>query len=266
MSPSGTTVVFKNNRGDAVHAGLGLEFVRQLLLRPGQVIATCRNPAEQGAHSLLDLQREYGHRLQILRLDTWEVESINEAVASVQQTFSHINLLLNVSGVLHIPGLMSPETSLQKLTLDNMERAFRTNAFGPILVSKGFLPLLLASGKEGQATEQKPAVIANLSARVGSIGDNGLGGWYSYRASKAALNQFTKTLSIEAAKKGHVAAVALHPGTCDTDLTLPYQKNVRPEKLFSRERGVAQLLQIIDSLTMEDSGRFIAWDGSDVPW
>jgi NAD(P)-dependent dehydrogenase (short-subunit alcohol dehydrogenase family) len=240
--------------------------VRQLLLRPGEVVATCRNPTEQGARGLLALQREHGNRLRVLRLDTWEVDSIDEAVSSVQEAYGHINLLLNVSGVLHVPGLMSPETSLQKLKLENMERAFRTNAFGPVLVCRGFLPLLLAAGKEGQATEQKPAVVANLSARVGSIEDNGLGGWYSYRASKAALNQFTKTLSIEAARKGHVAAVALHPGTCDTDLTLPYQKNVKPEKLFSREKGVSQLLHIMDSLTMEDAGRFIAWDGKDVPW
>lgn len=106
-----------------------------------------------------------------------------------------------------------------------------------------------------------------MSARVGSIGDNGLGGWYSYRASKAALNQLTKTLSIELARKHHaVAAVLLHPGTCNTDLSKPFQRNVKPEKLFSRERGVTQLLHIIDNITMGDTGRFIAWDGTDIQW
>lgn len=110
-------------------------------------------------------------------------------------------------------------------------------------------------------------MIANLSARVGSIGDNRLGGWYSYRSSKAALNQLTKTMSIELGRKGRkVASLLLHPGTCDTDLSAPFQRNVAPEKLFTRERGVRQLLDIIDRATMEDNGKFYAWDGSEIPW
>lgn len=114
---------------------------------------------------------------------------------------------------------------------------------------------------------ERPAVIANLSARVGSIGDNRLGGWYSYRASKAALNQLTKTMSLEfQRRKQPVAAICLHPGTCDTDLSAPFQRNVPPEKLFTRERAVEQLLRIIDSTTMADTGRFVAWDGSPIEW
>ena len=110
-------------------------------------------------------------------------------------------------------------------------------------------------------------MIANLSARVGSISDNRLGGWYSYRASKAALNQLTKTMSLELGRKGQkVAAVLIHPGTCDTDLSRPFQRNVAPEKLFTKERGVEQMLGIVERTTMAETGTFYAWDGSIVPW
>lgn len=110
-------------------------------------------------------------------------------------------------------------------------------------------------------------MLANLSARVGSIGDNRLGGWYSYRASKAALNQLTKCLSLELARKRqNVACVLLHPGTADTDLSVPFQRNVAPEKLFTKERTVRQLLDIVDRTTMEDSGGYFAWDSTTIPW
>ena len=110
-------------------------------------------------------------------------------------------------------------------------------------------------------------MLASISARVGSVSDNGTGGWYSYRASKTALNQLNKTLSVELARKrAPVSAVLLHPGTCDTDLSKPFQRNVPEGKLFSRERGARQLLDVIGGVTREDSGKFFAWDGQEVPW
>jgi NAD(P)-dependent dehydrogenase (short-subunit alcohol dehydrogenase family) len=247
-------------------AGIGLEFVRQLLERPGHVIATCRNPA--AATGLQELAAAHGSRLSIVRMDTTSESSIADAAAQVAEIQSHIDMLLNVSGVLHTRnnpdiGLMLPETNLQRCTLENLQRSFATNAFGPLLVSKAFIALLNAAG----GTEQHPAIIANMSARVGSIGDNRLGGWYSYRASKAALNQLTKTMSVELArKKEKVAAVLLHPGTTDTELSEPFQRNVAPEKLFSKERSVRQMLGILDKVTMADTGTFYAWDGSIIPW
>ncbi|GAB4819422.1 hypothetical protein N2152v2_006468 [Parachlorella kessleri] len=110
-------------------------------------------------------------------------------------------------------------------------------------------------------------MVANLSARVGSIGDNRLGGWYSYRASKTALNQLTKCAALEFERKRQaVACILLHPGTVDTDLSKPFQKNVKPEKLFSKERAVRQLLDIIDRTTMRETGKYYAWDGQEIPW
>lgn len=122
-----------------------------------------------------------------------------------------------------------------------------------------------------------------MSARVGSIEDNKydifmayapedsrcnrIGGWYSYRMSKAAQNMLTKNLSIELRRKNKLfTACALHPGTVDTDLSAPFSGRVKPEKLFSKQQAVSQLLDVIDGLTPEDNGRFVAWDGSDIPW
>ena len=127
-------------------AGLGLEFVRQLLERPsGQVVATCRNPA--AASDLQDLKSQHHDRLQIVQLDTGDEGSISRAAEEVAATHAQINLLMNVSGILHIPGVLSPETSLSRVTLDNLERVFRVNTFGPILVCKAFSPLLINAGK-----------------------------------------------------------------------------------------------------------------------
>ena len=245
-------------------SGLGLEFVRQLLNRPTTtVIATCRNPS--AASDLHALKSQNPNRLSIIQLDTTDEASIARAASETAQTTPHVNLLLNVSGILHIPGELSPETALSRVTLENLERVFRINTFGPILVSKAFSPLLIAAATS--CTDENPSVIANLSARVGSIGDNRLGGWYSYRASKTALNQLTKTMSLELARKNQrVAAILLHPGTCDTGLSQPFQRNVAAEKLFTRERGVEQLLKIVDGVTMRETGKYYAWDGSEIPW
>jgi NAD(P)-dependent dehydrogenase (short-subunit alcohol dehydrogenase family) len=109
--------------------------------------------------------------------------------------------------------------------------------------------------------------VATISAKVGSIGDNSSGGWYGYRASKAALNMFIKTTSIEYKRTCPQAiVVALHPGTTDTNLSLPFQRNVPPDKLFSVDRTVSQLLTVIDGLESSDSGEFFAWDGNKLPW
>ena len=107
------------------------------------------------------------------------------------------------------------------------------------------------------------AVIGNLSARVGSISDNRLGGWWSYRMSKAALNQATRNIANEMRRR-KVIAVSLHPGTTDTGLSEPFQKNVRPEKLFTPAYTAGALLDVLETLTMEDSGRFFAYDRSPI--
>ena len=125
---------------------------------------------------------------------------------------------------------------------------------GPVLTTQAIQPLL-----------SKGAVIASLSARVGSIGDNRMGGWWSYRMSKSALNMATKNMANEM-RRDQVIAVALHPGTTATGLSAPFQKNVRPEKLFTTEYTAGRLLDVLEGLAPEDSGGFFAYDGSEIPW
>ena len=138
-----------------------------------------------------------------------------------------------------------------------MEQVFRINAAGPALVAKHFLPLLAANRK---------TAFAAVSARVGSIGDNDLGGWYAYRASKAALNMIIRTLSVELARKRPQAlCVGLHPGTVDTPLSKPFQQNIPSGGLFTPDRSAAYLTQTLDRLTPADSGWLYAWDGSRIP-
>ena len=124
-------------------------------------------------------------------------------------------------------------------------------------MAKHFLPLLKREGK---------TVFAALSARVGSISDNRIGGWYGYRAAKAALNQIIKTASIEHARRWpHSAIIGLHPGTVDTDLSKPFQRNVADGKLFTSEFSAQSMLQVIDGVTAHDTGKVFDWEGKEVP-
>jgi len=165
------------------------------------------------------------------------------------------SLVFVATGVLHHG--FEPERSWRALDAEHMLRDYRINAVGPALVAKHFLPLL---------PRDRRAVFAALSARVGSIGDNRLGGWHSYRASKAALNMLLRNLAVEAGRTHRQAVIAgLHPGTVDTGLSAPFQKGVQPEKLFTAEYSVEQLLAVLDRLAPADSGGVFAWDGQRVP-
>ena len=169
-----------------------------------------------------------------------------------------LHLLVNCAGVLHESDALRPEKKLESVSPDALRRVFEVNAFGPLLVAKHFHELL---------RHDERAVLANVSARVGSIGDDRAGGWYAYRGSKAAQNLFTKNLSIELGRRAkNVVCVALHPGTVDTDLSRPFQGSVRETSLFEPSRAARQLLDVIDGLTPEQSGSFLAWDGREIPW
>ncbi|KAF7121350.1 hypothetical protein RHSIM_Rhsim13G0125300 [Rhododendron simsii] len=245
--------------------GIGLEFVKQLLEKDdeGHVVATCRNP--NGATGLLELKNKFAERLNILQLDLTIESTIEESTKSIRERYGTLNLLINASGILSIPDVLQPETTLSKLQKSSLLLAYEVNAVGPILVIKHLWPLLKAGG--GHGTKRDVAVVANLSARVGSIGDNSLGGWHSYRSSKAALNQLTKTVSVEfARKKDPIVCILLHPGTVDTDLSRPFQRNVAEGKLFTKEFSVQKLLSIIDNAKSHDNGKFFAWDGQEIPW
>jgi len=150
-------------------------------------------------------------------------------------------------------GQTQPEKSIGQIDPFAMLDVLKTNAVGPAMIAKHFLPLMRRDAK---------TVFAALSARVGSISDNRLGGWASYRASKAALNMLLKTASIEQARRfPQSVVVGIHPGTVDTDLSQPFQRRVPEGKLFTPAYSVSRLLQVLDQLTPGDSGRCFAWDG-----
>lgn len=168
-----------------------------------------------------------------------------------------LRLVINTSGFLHSSHL-KPEKRLAHVNRSNIIKNFSINSIAPILIAKSI---------EKFIRPELPFSFASLSARVGSIGDNRLGGWYSYRASKAAQNQFLKTLSIEWRRKFPLSIVSiLHPGTCDTKLSKPFQSAVPKDKLFSPDQSTEYLINIISAQKPSDSGNFLAWDTSVIPW
>lgn len=190
-------------------------------------------------------------------IDYADADSIQQLVEGVSSACGALHLVIISTGLLHQPPT-GPEKSLDQLKADTLADAFAVNAIGPTQLLRSLLPLL---------QHEQPAVAAALSARVGSIDDNRLGGWYSYRASKAALNQLWKTAAIELKRRrSNPACVLLHPGTVDTPLSEPFQANVPAEKLFEPARAARQLLAVLAGVTRDDSGRFLAWDGQDIPW
>jgi NAD(P)-dependent dehydrogenase (short-subunit alcohol dehydrogenase family) len=164
-------------------------------------------------------------------------------------------LIIVATGLLH-DGEHRPERSFRELDADWMARNYAVNTIGPALIAKHFLPLLPKAGR---------SIFAVLSARVGSITDNHLGGWHSYRAAKAALNMIVLNIALEM-RRTHPRAVCvgLHPGTVDTTLSKPFQANVGPGKLFDADRAALQLLDVLDGLKGVDSGKCFAWDGEEI--
>lgn len=167
------------------------------------------------------------------------------AAATALAPQAPFDLILIATGLLHGEGI-TPEKSWRQIDAAAFERLFRINATGPALVMRHFLPLL-PRGERG--------VLAALSARVGSIGDNRLGGWVGYRSAKAALNQIIRTLAIELARSHPEAIlVGLHPGTVDTALSAPFQRNVAADRLLTPQKSAHRLLDVLAALTPADSG------------
>jgi NAD(P)-dependent dehydrogenase (short-subunit alcohol dehydrogenase family) len=224
--------------------------VRQLLDRTDRVYATYRSPE-------CELSKLNSPRLKQLRLDLTDEAEIETAIAQIKSETSQLHYVINCVGVLH-DGTMQPEKSLRHLNADQLLKSFQINSIGAALLAKHVQPLLKHPDR---------SVLATISAKVGSIGDNQLGGWYGYRASKAALNMFMRTTAIEYKRTcPNAIVVTLHPGTTDTRLSKPFQKTVPPEKLFSVDRTVRQLLAVIDQLEQSHSGEFFSWDGTKLPW
>jgi NAD(P)-dependent dehydrogenase (short-subunit alcohol dehydrogenase family) len=204
-----------------------------------------------------------GHFAEVVRLsrsgtsalDITLEQSIAQAAADVAARGGELRLVFDATGFLHDDDFQ-PEKSWTQIDPEHMRKSFATNAIGPALLMKHFLPLLASDGR---------AVFATLSAKVGSIGDNELGGWYAYRAAKAALNQLVKTASVELKRrKPRAICVALHPGTVATGLTGPFDKSGLDVQ--TPADAAALLLAAIDGLQPDDSGGFLDRFGQRLPW
>lgn len=243
--------------------GIGLGFV-QRLLQPDftdqfqvSVVHLYVTYRTDVSPELAAIASVYPDRLTLIQMDITDEAQIAEGMVQIQRQVSQLHFVLYCVGFLHENGIQ-PEKSLQQIQAEHLIRYFQINSIGAVLLAKQVLPLIKHDNR---------SVFASISAKVGSIGDNQLGGWYGYRASKAALNMLMRTTAIEYSRKSpKTVVVMLHPGTTDTELSRPFQRNVPPEKLFSVEKTVAQLLNVIARLQPADSGQFFSWDGSRLPW
>ena len=198
-----------------------------------------------------------GRRDADLPVDLTDPASLEHLGQVAREKLSPLRLVICAAGLLH--GLdLQPEKRLSQVDPLALQKSFAVNAWGP---------LLLAQALEGALPRQAPSHFASLSARVGSIGDNRLGGWYAYRGAKAAQNQLLRTLALEWRRRLPMACVTLlHPGTTATQLSAPFRSSVPPDRLFTPERAASHLLDVIEGQTAETSGAFLAWDGQPIPW
>ena len=190
-------------------------------------------------------------------LDIENENSLKDFKDKLSKSKLNLRLVLNATGRLHSEKL-NPEKRLQHINKENLIESFSINAFAPILLAKTI---------EEFINKELEFNFASISARVGSITDNKTGGWYAYRAAKSAQNQLFKSLSIEWARKYPKAIITLlHPGTVNTNLSKPFHKFVPKDKLFSPQKTSSYLIDILRQQKPIDSGKFIAWDGKEIPW
>ena len=255
MTPAGTA---RHALVVGASRGLGLALVRALLRRDDVARVHAAGRGAATSPELAALGAAHGDRLGAVALDVRDEAAIARGAAVVGASSPQLHLLVSCAGVLHEGEGLRPEKKLADVDPAMLRHAFEVNAFGPLLIAKHFLPLL---------RHDAPAVLANVSARVGSIGDNRLGGWYAYRASKAAQNMLTRTLAIELRHRArNVICVSLHPGTVDTALSRPFQRGVAPAKLLMPDAAAARLLAVIESLGPEDGGTFLDGEREPIPW
>ena len=251
--------------------GIGLAMVKDMMTRfRGHVFATGRNPHE--AVELQALMEACPGRITPVALDVTDEGSVIAAAAQIRESSqARVDLLVNTAGILHDMSERSSEGRMPERQLKDVSEVwllhnFKVNTMGPVWVAKHMQDMLETKGpRANKQAARPPAVLATLSARVGSIEDNRLGGWYSYRVSKAAQNQFTRTVALELKRRGCVA-VALHPGTVNTGLSQPFQANVKPEKLFTAAASARMLLDVLDSLEEADAGSFFDYARAPIPW
>lgn len=227
--------------------GVGTAFVEALAARDDVAAVHALSRRGEGPE---------GQKIITGKINITDEDSVSAAAEQVKSTGAP-DLVIVASGLLSDGDALQPEKTYRHQTMDAFQRVFAINTFGPGLVAKHFLPIMPRKGR---------AVFAALSARVGSISDNRLGGWHAYRASKAALNMLIRNYAIEQGRRNEdFIAVSLHPGTVDTDLSKPFQGNVPDKKLFTAQQSADYLLGVIDGLKPGDTGKAFDWAGKEIP-
>ncbi|MGI9329200.1 MAG: SDR family NAD(P)-dependent oxidoreductase [Gammaproteobacteria bacterium] len=236
--------------------GIGFGLVQALLARRADTRVFASTRRLERADALRELARSDA-RVQCVECDITDADELHGALAPLAAAGS-LDQVINTVGVLHDDQGMRPERRLADVDPQSLMRAFTTNAMAALMLAQVVEPWMRKSARP---------MFASLSARVGSIGDNRLGGWYSYRASKAALNMMLKTLSIEWARGAHpITCVAVHPGTVRTGLSAPFVKGSRNARVFSPAQSADHLLNVLDAVGPAETGNFYAWDGEAIPW
>lgn len=221
--------------------GIGLELTRQYLKLGDYVFASCRNP--DSADELLELQKSYPEHLLIIQLDVSDSTSIASAAKEIRSHTDRLDILINNAGIAHSGELVG------NLDSDTMLNVLHTNSVGPMIVAQQLLDLL----KKGNNPK-----IVNVTSQLGSITRKTSGGRYSYDGSKAALNMFTRTLAFEIINDG-IIAIVIHPGWVRTDMG-------GSSAHLGVEESASGIMDVTDNLTKQDAGRFLQWDGKELPW
>lgn len=224
---------------------IGNQFIQQLLTEypDASIHAVSRNMPKLKTELIIYHTLNYHDEIQMCTL------------ALTLTTNKPLDMVVVATGLLHDENMM-PEKSLKELSAKNFMKSFEVNTILPALLIKHFMPKL---------NKQSKSVFVLLTAKVGSISDNRLGGWYAYRASKAALNMLIKTAAIEIGRFNKQAIIiGLHPGTVDSALSRPFQKNIPDGKLFNAAFSVTKMIDVIKKLTPENTGKLFAWDGKEI--
>lgn len=236
---------FKNIAITGVSGALGKAFVNNLAAIDNVETINVFSRSEENFHS----EKIFTHLINYKNED-----EIIEA-SRISSANRSLDLVIVANGILHNEKVF-PEKKISEITVEKFEEVFFVNTILPSIIAKHFIPKLSQNNK---------SIFAFMTARVGSISDNKLGGWYAYRASKAALNMVIKNLSIEAGRKNKNAVlVGLHPGTVVSNLSKPFQSNVPEKKLFTPDQSVKYLLKILFNLKIADTGKIFAWNGDEI--
>ncbi|KAL6721863.1 hypothetical protein ACLMJK_000968 [Lecanora helva] len=245
--------------------GIGLQLARRLLRTTDlPVVATARKDLSKIREELLEGLDVDKQRLEVLKLDVTDESTISAAASHCSSRFPSSYLRLAFC----IPGILHPEKSPSQIDHTKALQTFQINTLGPLLLSKHFSPFLPKKSTTVSPLDNLPssAVFALMSARVGSISDNSLGGWYSYRASKAAVNSIAKSVDIYLRQRcgDNAMCVALHPGTVKTGLSEEFWNSTPQEKLFTPEFAAEKLIEVVNGVGIDGRGKCWDWKGEEI--